>query len=474
MVKMVMVNMGSAPNEPRIRRIDAHDVDPVQQELEALADDVRRRLGCGPGDLGLESRPLLLGLVVAPRRLDAQDDDHHLLDEPRGVAERVGAAVDPLLDEFHVEDVGDGALLARPGQLGDPVAHLGEHPQHPRVARCVELEVVDQRVPERPVERLADSVEHGVADVAAAGLVEPELGVEEELVRQLLVGHSPGERRVPSTGGRCCVDAGVGEGPGEPVRVELVQRLLAGDLLELAAEPVDLRAELDLELAVGGLVGWKVPLRLVERDERVPDAAGELRLVGDLPRLEPPQVLEQRRRELLGQRRRDHLEVPERRLHERVAHGVELVQHRHRALEQRLLHRAHGLEHVRRTVGDHVGGQKHPHVDVLRRKGLGGRSVAERRQEVHPLERRPHGGDQWPLAERDHERLERDRLEALPRDADRVDRAVEDLGRGSPGEALPPVPLDRLRGGGVGTRRRPLVRVLRVRHVVRALAAMVW
>jgi hypothetical protein len=75
------------------------------------------------------------------------------------------------------------------------------------------------------------------------------------------------------------VDAGVGEGPGEPVRVELVQRLLAGDLLELAAEPVDLRAELDLELAVGGLVGWKVLLRLVERDERVPDAAGELRLL---------------------------------------------------------------------------------------------------------------------------------------------------------------------------------------------------
>ena len=68
--------------------------------------------------------------------------------------------------------------------------------------------------------------------------------------------------------------------------VERVQGVDAGDLLQLGAQALDLSAELGPDHRVLALVRRKVLLRLVQRHEGVPDAHGELLLVGDLPGLE--------------------------------------------------------------------------------------------------------------------------------------------------------------------------------------------
>ena len=52
------------------------------------------------------------------------------------------------------------------------------------------------------MERLADAMVDRVLDVAPTRLVELELGVEKELVRQLLIGQTTGERRVRTDSGR--------------------------------------------------------------------------------------------------------------------------------------------------------------------------------------------------------------------------------------------------------------------------------
>jgi len=265
------------------------------------------------------------------------------------------------------------------------------------------------------VKRIADAVEHGVVDAAAAVLVQLEPRIQKQLVRQLLVGHAPRQSGVRATAALAPAvavatgrrRAGAGERARQPVVVELPERVHAGDLLQLGAEALDLRAELDLELGVLRLVGREVLLGLVQRDERVLDAAGELGLVGDLPRLEPLEVLEQQRREVLAHLRRHRAErllLPEHR-----AHLLELGQQRRRRVQQRVLQRAHRLEHMRRTVRDHVSRQEHPHVDVLRSESARRRAVAERRQQVDALQAR--------LGNRDHP--------LLPQSDDQVFEAAE-------------------------------------------------
>ncbi len=91
--------------------------------------------------------------------------------------------------------------------------------------------------------------------------------------------------------------------------VEFGKGLGAGDLLQLAAEPRDLGAELGDDdsraLAAAAAVGLagegQVLEALVQRDERVPDAEDELAIVGHLPGLEVPEVGEEQRGELRGE-----------------------------------------------------------------------------------------------------------------------------------------------------------------------------
>lgn len=125
------------------------------------------------------------------------------------------------------------------------------------------------------MERLADAMVDRVIDVAPTRLVELELGVEKELVRQLLIGQTTGERRVRTDPTR--------HRSHRPTRsavlVEISESLDTCNLLQLGPQTLDLAPELNLELGVLGFVGWKVLLRLVECDEGVLDAAVELGLV---------------------------------------------------------------------------------------------------------------------------------------------------------------------------------------------------
>jgi hypothetical protein len=259
------------------------------------------------------------------------------------------------------------------------------------------------------VKRIADAVEHGILHAAAAVLLQLELRIQEQLVRQLLVGHAPRQSPHPATAlvpaaaarrGR----AGASQRARQPLVIELLESVRTGDLLQLAPQPLDLRAELDLELGVLGLVRRQVLLRLVQRDERVLDAAGELRLVGDLPRLEPLEVIEQHRREVVAQLRRhlaERLLLPD-----HIAHLLELGQQRRRRVQQRVLQRAHVLEHMRRPVRDHVPSQEHPHVDVLRSERARWGAVAERRQQVDALQARLGHRDHPLLAQKDDQVFE--------------------------------------------------------------------
>ena len=78
-----------------------------------------------------------------------------------------------------------------------------------------------------------------------------------------------------------------------------------------------------------------MPLRLVERNKRVLDAAGELGLVRDLPGLEALEVLEQHDGEALREIPRHGLERP--RAGHALDDALETGQQRERRIEERLL-----------------------------------------------------------------------------------------------------------------------------------------
>jgi len=94
----------------------------------------------------------------------------------------------------------------------------------------------------------------------------------------------------------------------------------------------------------------------------------------------------------------------------RVAHGVDNVleglHQRTGRLEQRVLERAHALEHVGGAVGDHVAREKDTRVDSLGRQRSGERAVTKGGREVHALQARLAQLDDLLLAQEDDQVLE--------------------------------------------------------------------
>ena len=110
-----------------------------------------------------------------------------------------------------------------------------------------EGKVVDQTVPERGVERLADAVENRLLHAAAARLVELKGQVQQELVSQLLVGHAGRQRCV-------CPAAAAWRPPrirgGSADMIPPLQQLVKGselvascNLLQLGEDTVNLGAK---------------------------------------------------------------------------------------------------------------------------------------------------------------------------------------------------------------------------------------
>lgn len=137
------------PNSPRVRRVNPHHVDPLEEELEGLAEGrglLRRR--DERAQAGLDGGPLGGGVGVAARGLDALDDADDGPDEAHGGGPVVAPAAGLLLDEFGVDDLADGAGVALPGEVDEAVADLNEHAGDADVARVGDAEIVDQAVPE--------------------------------------------------------------------------------------------------------------------------------------------------------------------------------------------------------------------------------------------------------------------------------------------------------------------------------------
>jgi hypothetical protein len=231
-------------------------------------------------------------------------------------------------------------------------------------------------------------------------IVELEVLVQNHLVRQLLVAQparaqpanapDPQERRRPR--------------PLSPASgVILLQLGAPCNLLHLAPEARNLGAKLDVDTAVGGLVLGKLHLRLLEGHERVPDAPGQLRLVGDLPPLEIPEVLEHHRRDGGGGGLWD---LAERTLLDKELGDALHQLHQHRsALEERDRQLVHLLEDVVLLVRDHVPRVEDPRVDQGSVRLLL-RTVNEINEVVDPLDEALHHLDPRRLPQNHHKGLE--------------------------------------------------------------------
>ena len=125
------------------------------------------------------------------------------------------------------------------------------------------------------MEGLADAMVDRVLNAASTLVVELEVRVKQELVRQLLIGHATGKRRVHTS--RCCCrrEKSTARKTGF---VEFGKSAGTCDLLQLGPEALDLGSELDLERGVIRLVGRQMLLGLIERYKGVLDAAGQLGL----------------------------------------------------------------------------------------------------------------------------------------------------------------------------------------------------
>ncbi len=118
------------------------------------------------------------------------------------------------------------------------------------------------------MKRLANAVVDCVLGGCCAGVVELEGRVQQELVGQLLIGHAAGQRSVGTT----TTTTATPMDRNDAVGVEPRELLCASDLRKLAAQTLNLSAELDLELGVIGFVVRKLLLGVVECNERVLDA----------------------------------------------------------------------------------------------------------------------------------------------------------------------------------------------------------
>ena len=242
------------------------------------------------------------------------------------------------------------------------------------------------------MKRLTDAVVDGVLGAAATRLIELKGRVEEKLMRQLFVGQATRKRRVRTRRGARRRDQ---SNTRRTVAVELDEGSGTRDLLQLGPKALDLGTEFQAELGVCWFVRRKVLLRLVKRDECVLDARRELDDVGTAPVVEATKVSEQppdeAGRQLMGHAAEGA------RLHDDHSDALQAGDERDRRIVERLLSLAHGLEDVRRTKGDHVRRQEHPHVDgvgVGSAIGSGGRrAVAHHSEAVHALEEVLGGGD---------------------------------------------------------------------------------
>lgn len=251
---------------------------------------------------------------------------------------------------------------------------------------------------------VANAMEDRVLDVSAARLIELEGWIKQQLMGQLLVGHTPRKSSVGATTTTTVVVATSGNVTSGALGVKGLERLSAGDLLQLAPEAVDLGAELDLELGVHRLVWRQMRLCLVERDKRVLDTARELGLVWDLPRLEALEVFEEHRRKVLGDVVR-HIAEDTIGLLDGIADAMELDEQRGCRLKQLVLKVAHAFEDMRRLVGDHVAREEDAHVDVFGGKGLARGAMAKCAQQVHTLEAGLASSDDVLLSKHDHQIL---------------------------------------------------------------------
>ena len=261
------------------------------------------------------------------------------------------------------------------------------------------------------MERLADAVEDRVLHRAATRLVELERRVQQQLLcASCSLVMQPGsaaytapappppplplQEPEPEHGMRPAARWASNSG-------ELV---LASDLGKLAAKALDLGDELAPELGVLGLVGRQMLLGLVEGDEGMLDAADELGLVVDFPRLESLEVLEEHGGKVLGELLGHSLEASASRSADAGADLLEVDHELRGGVKQRLLACAHALEDM--AVGDHKAGEEDQDVDVLWDELLGRRAVAEHRQQVDALEDILGHSDDGLLAEQDQQRLE--------------------------------------------------------------------
>ena len=234
------------------------------------------------------------------------------------------------------------------------------------------------------MKRLPDAMEHRVLDAAATSFVKLKRRIQKQFVRELLVRHAPGKCSIRSS--TRLVRLVTRDDSLAVIVVKLLQLLSACDLLQFVAQPFDLSSELNLELGILRLVVRQMVVGLIQRDEGVLDAAGELGLVRNLPRLESLEELKQKRREIFRELTRDGHEAPA--SVDEFANLLKEGDERCSSPQKRDLQCAHGFEDVRRSVCDHESRKEDTHIDILRGKRPARRAVSECRQEMNALKAR--------------------------------------------------------------------------------------
>ena len=320
--------------------VGASAVRPVHKKLQRLAKHPRL-FGCGCVAKSRENRPLPVGpgLLVALRRLEALNDAHDRLDEPNTLV--------PLRLSVDEANIHHGVDLVVARHDADGAADLLERLANKHIARRRAKQLCLHGAPQ-------------LGDVVLGAVLELIRRIEEQLVRQLLVGRkeAPPVSRKLNT--------------GEPIFVELPHLVRALDLHILAPQTLDLRV--DLGPGAGIVREWK---RLVQCGERDLEAESELRLVRHLPRLELLHVVLNECRKVIGGFRASP---------DALTDLFELRQEQRGRVAERSLQLASRLEHVVRTIHDHVRRKENTDVRGFRAQqldaGLGGSNyslVAEKR-----------------------------------------------------------------------------------------------
>jgi hypothetical protein len=132
---------------PRIRRIDAKDVNAIQEELEGFAQNARL-VNIGRQHAVAHIEPTLASLSVALRWLDPLNGVDHNTDEVFAVIPVESPNIHLAPDEIKVNRLTDCLRLAAACEIADTVADLCKHTENANVARGLEAEVVHEAVPE--------------------------------------------------------------------------------------------------------------------------------------------------------------------------------------------------------------------------------------------------------------------------------------------------------------------------------------